>query len=79
VNKEEIKNYFEKSWKIAQDVVYGAEDLKWIATNDNIATYLYRYGLYKGEITFGSGRATNVFIRNSEGDWKLIHKDLSCN
>jgi len=80
VNKEEIKNYFENSWKMVEDEVYGAEDVKWIAANDNIATCLYKYtweGLIKGKLTSGSGRATNVFIRNSDGVWKLIHEHLS--
>jgi ketosteroid isomerase-like protein len=82
VNSEEIKSYFNNSWKMIQEEVYEAENIQWIAVDSNSATCLYTYkwrGYYKGELTSGSGRATNVFVRNSEGVWKLIHEHLSSN
>lgn len=77
---DEIQNYFENAWNIIKEEVYTATNVHWLAFDENTATCIYTYnyeGYYKEEFVSGSGRATNVFIRNEEGEWKLIHEHLS--
>lgn len=80
VTKDEIRAYFEHAWDVVRDEVYYAEDVQWIAENSGMAVciYTYRYeGYAQGKFTTGKGRATNVFVRNGEGVWKLKHEHLS--
>ncbi len=77
---EEIQNYFENAWNIVKDEVYSAKDVKWIAISEITATCIYTYqyeGYINGQFTKGQGRATNVFVKDENGDWKLIHEHLS--
>ncbi|MGW8826456.1 YybH family protein [Paenibacillus lautus] len=77
---EEIRAYFEHAWDVIRDEVYRAEEVVWIATDVHSAVciYTYRYeGYFQGEYTTGSGRATNVFVRDADGAWKLKHEHLS--
>jgi len=77
---EDIQNYFEKAWDIVKEEVYSAKDVKWIAISDTCATCIYTYhyeGYINGHFTKGQGRATNVFVKDKNGDWKLIHEHLS--
>ncbi|WP_017471546.1 YybH family protein [Amphibacillus jilinensis] len=77
---DQIQNYFETAWTIIQEEVYQARDVKWISTDATSATCLYTYyyeGYIDGSFVSGSGRATNVFVKNSENEWKLIHEHLS--
>ena len=77
---DEIQRYFENAWDTIKDEVYRATDIEWLAVDENTATCIYTYeyeGYYNGEFVQGSGRATNVFVRDSRGDWKLIHEHLS--
>lgn len=81
-NKDEIKIYFENAWNLIRNEVYAATDIKWITVDQNSATCIYAYtweGFYQNQFTSGSGRATNVFVRNAEGVWKLKHEHLSSN
>ncbi|WP_232695554.1 YybH family protein [Brevibacillus daliensis] len=76
----EIQAYFENAWNVIKDEVYEARDVTWIVSEKKSATCLYTYhwqGYHKGKFASGSGRATNVFIRNEQGEWKLIHEHLS--
>ncbi len=78
----EIKHYFETAWDTIHEEVYTASDVRWVTIDDHSATctYTYKYeGFYKGEFVTGSGRATNVFKTNENGEWKLIHEHLSNN
>lgn len=77
---EEIRQYFEIAWDTINEEVYQATDVRWLVREENSATciYTYRYeGYYNEEFVQGSGRATNVFIKNEDGSWKLIHEHLS--
>lgn len=80
VTLDEIRAYFEHAWEVISNEVYYAEDVQWIAEDSGTAVciYTYRYeGYAQGKFTTGSGRATNVFVRNGEGVWKLKHEHLS--
>ncbi|GGA85109.1 YybH family protein [Ornithinibacillus halotolerans] len=77
---EDIGNYFENAWNTIKEEVYSAVDVNWIVVEDKTATCLYTYhyeGYYNGEFISGEGRATNVFVKKSSGEWKLIHEHLS--
>lgn len=77
---DEIRAYFEHAWDVIRDEVYRAEDVEWIASDAHSAVCLYTYhyeGYAQGTFIAGSGRATNVFVRNAEGAWKLKHEHLS--
>lgn len=76
----EIQQYFENAWGTIKDEVYRATDVEWLVAEENSATCIYTYeyeGYYDGKFVQGSGRATNVFVRDSLGEWKLIHEHLS--
>ncbi|MCM3784176.1 nuclear transport factor 2 family protein [Neobacillus mesonae] len=76
----EIQHYFEEAWKTIQEEVYSAHDIKWITASEQTAVCIYRYeyeGYLKGEWTKGSGRATNVFQKDGNNEWKLVHEHLS--
>lgn len=77
---DEIRTYFEHAWDVIRDEVYRAEDVEWIVSDAYSAVCIYTYhfkGYNQGAFTAGSGRATNVFVRNTEGEWKLKHEHLS--
>ncbi len=76
---EEIRAFFENAWDTIKEEVYSAKDVQWIAVDESSATCLYTFqyqGYMNGEFISGSGRATNVFVKE-EGKWKLIHEHLS--
>ncbi|WP_261129793.1 nuclear transport factor 2 family protein [Bacillus sp. Marseille-Q3570] len=78
--RNEIKAYFENAWGTIRDEVYRATDVQWITVNQQSAVCLYTFrweGFYKGESASGSGRATNVFMKEADGHWKLKHEHLS--
>jgi ketosteroid isomerase-like protein len=77
---QEIQNYFENAWDIIKEEVYTANNVHWLTVDQNSATCTYTYhyeGYHNGKFVTGSGRATNVFIKNEKGEWKLIHEHLS--
>lgn len=76
----EIQSYFENSWDTIKDEVYSISDVHWLVTEENTATCIYTYhyeGLLNGKFVAGSGRATNVFVKINEAEWKIIHEHLS--
>jgi ketosteroid isomerase-like protein len=52
---------------LADDAVYWFSDKTWWE------------GYHEGRLVSGSGRATNMFIKNGESYWKLVHEHLSSN
>ncbi|MUK87845.1 DUF4440 domain-containing protein [Ornithinibacillus sp. L9] len=79
---EEIHNYLENSWNIIKEEVYSVSDIQWLVVDENSATCIYTYhyeGYYNESFVSGSGRATNVFIKDHDQKWKLIHEHLSSN
>ncbi|MDN4524020.1 YybH family protein [Fictibacillus fluitans] len=77
---EEIQRYFESAWNTVKEEVYWASNVQWLAVDQHAATCIYTYnyeGYAEGKFVQGSGRATNVFVREEEGEWKLIHEHLS--
>lgn len=76
----EIQSYFENSWNTIKEEVYSISDLNWLVVDENTATCIYTFhykGLYNDSDISGSGRATNVFVKENEEEWKLIHEHLS--
>ncbi|WP_209847400.1 YybH family protein [Paenibacillus sediminis] len=76
----EIREYFENAWNTVQNEVYTATNVEWIAVDNNCATCIYTYnweGYHEGKFVSGSGRATNVFVKKSDGNWKIVHEHLS--
>ncbi|MCI3927635.1 nuclear transport factor 2 family protein [Paenibacillus sp. TRM 82003] len=79
-NLIDIQNYFENAWDLIKQEVYSATDINWIAVSESSSTCIYTYhyeGYLDGKFVSGSGRATNVFIKDEDGNWKLIHEHLS--
>ncbi|MFB7138315.1 YybH family protein [Gottfriedia sp. NPDC056225] len=79
-NLLDIQQYFENAWNLIQDEVYRATNVNWLTTDENSAscTYQYHYeGYMNGKFVKGHGRATNVFMKDAVGDWKVIHEHLS--
>ncbi|WP_128894128.1 YybH family protein [Longirhabdus pacifica] len=77
---EDIQQFFEQAWETIKEEVYGASDIQWITVDDHSATCIYTYhyeGYIDGEFVKGSGRATNVFLKDEEEGWKLRHEHLS--
>ncbi|BBH20400.1 hypothetical protein Back11_17450 [Paenibacillus baekrokdamisoli] len=63
-----------------KDEIYSATDVQWLIADSCSAVCIYTYrweGYYEGNFKSGSGRATNVFVKNTAGCWKLIHEHLS--
>ncbi|QCR40982.1 DUF4440 domain-containing protein [Microbacterium sp. SGAir0570] len=74
-----VRTYFERTWALIPDEVYGAEDVEWVvdAADAAVAVYTYRWsGHIDGQARSGRGRATNVFHRTGSG-WRLVHEHLS--
>lgn len=77
---DEIRTYFENAWDTVKEEVYRAENVHWIAIDERqaVCTYAYHWeGYVRGYFASGQGRATNVFVKDQEGAWKLIHEHLS--
>ncbi|MBD8069383.1 YybH family protein [Bacillus sp. PS06] len=76
---EEIKAYFEHAWSVVKDENYEAQAVTWLYRESHSATCTYTYfyeGYIDGTYTSGRGRATNVFVKESD-EWLLIHEHLS--
>ena len=78
-NMEDIQQYFERAWTMIEQEVYSISNVQWLYIHDTSATCIYTYhyeGYNQGQFVKGSGRATNVFVKEN-GTWKLIHEHLS--
>lgn len=76
----EIKSYFENAWDMIKDEKYSAKNITWVTADEHSATCIYTYeyeGYYNGKFVSGSGRATNIFVRVDQKEWKLVHEHLS--
>jgi ketosteroid isomerase-like protein len=77
---QEIQKYFENAWDTIKKKFILQTMYHWLTVDKNSATCTYTYhyeGYHNGEFVSGSGRATNVFVKNEKGEWKLIHEHLS--
>lgn len=77
---KEIQDYFENSWNTIKNEIYSISDIQWLVVESNTATCIYTFhyeGFYNNSYISGSGRATNVFIKDKDNRWKLIHEHLS--
>lgn len=74
-----IQKAFEKTWNSIKDEAYSLSNLKIVATNANSATITYTFnwsGIVDGVQKSGSGRGTNVLVRNKE-KLQFVHEHLS--
>ncbi|MGX4583936.1 YybH family protein [Paenibacillus chitinolyticus] len=77
---EQIRAYFENTWNLIREEVYSVRDVQWIAEGPQSAACIYTYcweGYHEGKFVSGSGRGTNVFVKDAAGEWKLVHEHLS--
>ncbi|WP_088070303.1 YybH family protein [Gottfriedia luciferensis] len=77
---QEIQHYFENAWDVIKEEIYSATNIIWLTTGQSSAscTYQFQYeGYLNGKFVRGHGRATNVFVKNEQGHWKVIHEHLS--
>ncbi|UOE94671.1 nuclear transport factor 2 family protein [Alkalihalobacillus sp. LMS39] len=78
--EEEIQRYFENAWNVIKEEVYSAIDVQWISVDEHSATCIYTYhyeGYANGQFVSGFGRATNLFVKDNDGNWKIKHEHLS--
>ena len=62
-----------------RDEVYWINELEWIATDASQAVCRYHFawtGIVDGRPRSGSGRGTNVLVKN-DGTWQMLHEHLS--
>lgn len=78
VGLEEIKKCFEEGADAIKDEKYWATDINYLHTDPKtlVCTYNFNYsGYVDGDFVKGSGRASNIFIKNEiTNNWELIHE-----
>ncbi|MFC0682782.1 YybH family protein [Lysobacter korlensis] len=77
---DDVGAYFEDAWRVVEQEVYAATEVRWVAIGEGAASCVYTYtyeGWHAGSRVSGHGRATNVFTLDDAGEWKLIHEHLS--
>jgi len=81
IGTSQIKEYFENGWNLIKEEKYWATDVEYLLESPTTLVCTYRYnfsGYMDDKHISGGGRATNVFVRDSEYEpWKLIHEHLS--
>jgi len=68
-----------KAFATIREEVYRINELEWIATDGNQAVCRYHFawtGIVDGQPRSGSGRGTNVLVKN-DGAWQMLHEHLS--
>lgn len=76
---EAIQKAFENTWDSIKNETYSLSDLKIVAEDSNSASITYTFnwsGIIEGVQKSGSGRGTNVIIRNGN-KLQFIHEHLS--
>jgi ketosteroid isomerase-like protein len=77
--KREIEKAVTKTFEKIGEEVYSIQNVKWLVVTDTTGVCAYTFhweGIVDGKQTSGSGKGTNVFIKDS-GTWKIIHEHLS--
>ncbi|MGH3254455.1 MAG: YybH family protein [Streptosporangiaceae bacterium] len=62
-----------------RDEVYRINELEWISIDCSQAVCRYHFawtGIVDGQARSGSGRGTNVLVKN-DGAWQMLHEHLS--
>ena len=62
-----------------RDEIYRIDELEWITIDSNQAVCRYHFawtGIVNGQPRSGSGRGTNVLVKN-DGAWQMLHEHLS--
>ena len=74
-----IQKAFESTWGSIKEEIYSLSDLKIVYTDENLAAITYTFnwaGVVDGVLKSGSGRGTNIIVRNGE-KLQFIHEHLS--
>src|SRR5690606_25748011 len=77
--KSEIGKAFSDTWDVIHDEEYRLHDIHWLCATSDAAVCTYRFtwkGIIEGSAASGSGRGTNVFIKDDDS-WKIVHEHLS--
>jgi predicted ester cyclase len=75
----EIKGAIQSTFDKIQDETYTISDIQWIVRSDAIAVCAYTFhweGTVGGVKKNGSGRGTNVLVKNND-TWQIAHEHLS--
>lgn len=79
VGREAVATAIRANFESLGDGTYRIDQLRWLATSDDVAVCVYRFtwtGTIDGRGVGGSGRGTNV-LRRSGTEWLVIHEHLS--
>jgi len=79
VGKLAVAEAIRINFETITDETYELDDLRWIATSDDVAvcTYAFKWtGTIGGHQVGGAGRGTNVLRRDGE-QWLVVHEHLS--
>jgi uncharacterized protein (TIGR02246 family) len=77
--RDEVLAAISQTFATIRDEVYRISELEWIATDGNQAVCRYHFawiGIVDGQPRSGSGRGTNVLVKN-DGAWQMLHEHLS--
>jgi ketosteroid isomerase-like protein len=78
--RKEILKAFAKTWKFIKEEIYHIKDVKWLTVTENlgICSYVFEWsGIIDNEPKSGRGNATNIFVKNQNGNWEIIHEHLN--
>lgn len=76
---EAIQKAFEDTWARIQDETYSISDLKVVSIDSHSASVSYTFhwaGMVDGQSKSGTGRGTNVLVKNEKG-LQCIYEHLS--
>jgi hypothetical protein len=76
---EEIKGAIQNTFNKIRDETYAISDVQWPVQSDAIAVCTYTFhweGTVDGVKKSGSGRGTNVLVKNNDA-WQIAHEHLS--
>ncbi|HVY72798.1 MAG TPA: nuclear transport factor 2 family protein [Candidatus Paceibacterota bacterium] len=77
--RKQIGKAFVETWDSIQNEIYSISKVKIVAYTPASATVSYIFnwkGKVKGKLKSGSGRGTNVLLKE-KGKWSVIHEHLS--
>lgn len=77
--KENVKDAFEKTFRLIKDETYLVSNINWIKQDDKFAIFTFNYkwsGIINEQMAEGSGRGTSVLVYEND-KWLLLTEHLS--
>ena len=74
-----IEKAFVKTWGKIREESYRIENVQWLVASEKMGVCIYNFywrGKVNGKIKTGSGRGTNVILKQG-GRWQIVHEHLS--